>query len=277
MTEAEWLASEEPWLMTEFLRGSTQNRKLRLLACAACWRVWNSSVSPATTQAVSVAEAFADGVVSMDDLTRVHALILQYVPAALREAEGGGSGGQSSGYLTYTAGAAVHATGENAWHAAAHAIPSAALAACGASVSVLSHYAAGLHFNTGISAQANFGRPGVTYSATPTPGAIRADRIPARDMPAGYAAELASQADLLHDIFGNPFRPVVCSPSWRTDTALSLVRQMYDSRDFSAMPILADALQDAGCDNEDILNHCREMGGVYVRGCWVVDLVLGKE
>jgi hypothetical protein len=51
---------------------------------------------------------------------------------------------------------------------------------------------------------------------------------------------------------------------------------MYDSRDFSVMPILADALQDAGCDNEDILSHCRG-DGPHVRGCWVVDLVLGKE
>jgi hypothetical protein len=51
---------------------------------------------------------------------------------------------------------------------------------------------------------------------------------------------------LIREIFGNPFRPVVFSPSWRTDTAVSLARQMYDARDFSAMPILADALQDAG-------------------------------
>ena len=66
------------------------------------------------------------------------------------------------------------------------------------------------------------------------------------------------------------------SPAWRTDTALALARQMYESRDFSAMPILADALQDAGCDNDDILNHCRDANGPHVRGCWVVDLVLGK-
>ncbi|QEG25961.1 hypothetical protein GobsT_06960 [Gemmata obscuriglobus] len=51
---------------------------------------------------------------------------------------------------------------------------------------------------------------------------------------------------------------------------------MYESRDFGAMPVLADALQDAGCDSDDILNHCRG-DGVHVRGCWVVDLVLGKE
>ena len=52
---------------------------------------------------------------------------------------------------------------------------------------------------------------------------------------------------------------------------------MYDSRDFSLMPILADALQDAGCENEHILNHCRDTEAKHVRGCWVVDLVLGKE
>jgi hypothetical protein len=80
----------------------------------------------------------------------------------------------------------------------------------------------------------------------------------------------------LHDIFGNPFRPVTFLPSWRTDTAIALARTMYDSREFGAMPILADALQDAGCDNTDILTHCRDPKQTHVRGCWVVDLVLGK-
>jgi hypothetical protein len=89
--------------------------------------------------------------------------------------------------------------------------------------------------------------------------------------------EQAQQAALLRDIFGNSFRPVTFSPSWRTDTALTLAQQMYESRDFGAMPILADALQDAGCDSDDVLNHCRDANAPHVRGCWVVDLVLGKE
>ena len=89
-------------------------------------------------------------------------------------------------------------------------------------------------------------------------------------------AEEAVQAKLLRDIFGNPFRPVAFSPDWRTDTAVSLARQMYESREFSAMPILADALQDAGCNDEAILSHCRDAEQVHVRGCWVADLVLGK-
>ena len=58
--------------------------------------------------------------------------------------------------------------------------------------------------------------------------------------------------------------------------ALALARQMYDSRDFAPMPVLADALQDAGCEHVGVLAHCRG-DGPHVRGCWVVDLLLGKE
>jgi hypothetical protein len=87
--------------------------------------------------------------------------------------------------------------------------------------------------------------------------------------------ERAAQAVLFRDVFGNPFRPVVFGPEWRTSTVVALARQMYDTRDFSAMPILADALQDVGCDNEDVLLHCRGPNH-HVRGCWVVDGLLQK-
>jgi hypothetical protein len=87
----------------------------------------------------------------------------------------------------------------------------------------------------------------------------------------------AVQLALMRDVFGNPFRPVTFDPAWRTAAAVSLARQMYESRDFGNMPILADALEDAGCDSADILTHCRDPKQVHVRGCWVVDLVLGKE
>jgi hypothetical protein len=90
------------------------------------------------------------------------------------------------------------------------------------------------------------------------------------------SAESAAQADLLREIFGNPFRPVALDPAWLTSTVTALAKQMYESGDFSLMPVLADALQDAGCDNADVLDHCRG-SGPHVRGCWVVDLVLGKS
>ncbi len=83
------------------------------------------------------------------------------------------------------------------------------------------------------------------------------------------------QQHFLRDIFGNPFRPVAFDPAWRAEHAVGIAAKMYDERHFAAMPILADALEEAGCDSADILAHCREPG-VHVRGCWVVDLVLGK-
>ena len=88
-------------------------------------------------------------------------------------------------------------------------------------------------------------------------------------------SRVVARLRVLEDLVG-PAGPVL-SPAWLTDTAVSLARGMYESRDFSAMPILADALQDAGCDNADILTHCRDANQPHVRGCWVVDLVLGKE
>ncbi len=88
----------------------------------------------------------------------------------------------------------------------------------------------------------------------------------------GGKADIAS---LLRDIFGNPYRSVAVEPAWLTSDVLLLARGIYAEKAFDRMPILADALQDAGCDNPDVLNHCRG-DGPHVRGCWVVDLVLGK-
>jgi hypothetical protein len=87
--------------------------------------------------------------------------------------------------------------------------------------------------------------------------------------------EKCVQAALLRCIFGNPFRPVTLNPSWLTSTVVSLAAGVYADRAFDRLPILADALQDAGCDSADVLDHCRGPGA-HVRGCWVVDLVLGK-
>ena len=88
----------------------------------------------------------------------------------------------------------------------------------------------------------------------------------------GYHFELAA---LIRDIFGNPFRPVAFDPRWRTETAVALATGVYADRAFDRLPVLADALEEAGCDHPDVLAHCRGPGP-HVRGCWVVDLVLGN-
>jgi hypothetical protein len=82
--------------------------------------------------------------------------------------------------------------------------------------------------------------------------------------------------DLLRDIFGNPFRPVRIDPLWRTPDVLALARHVLTNGDFSALPLLADALEDACCTNADILAHCRG-GGNHSPGCWALDAILGKS
>ncbi len=93
----------------------------------------------------------------------------------------------------------------------------------------------------------------------------------------GYDAVQAVQAELARDILGpRTPRPSAIRPDWLTSTVVALAAGIYAERAFDRLPILADALQDAGCDSEEILGHCR-VPGPHGRGCWVVDLVLGKE
>jgi hypothetical protein len=82
---------------------------------------------------------------------------------------------------------------------------------------------------------------------------------------------------LIRDIFGNPFRPVAFDPAWRTSDVTLLARGIYEEKAFDRMPILADALQEAGCEVADLLDHLRDRKQTHVRGCWALDLVLGKE
>jgi hypothetical protein len=84
-----------------------------------------------------------------------------------------------------------------------------------------------------------------------------------------------AQANLLRDIFLNPFYPATLDPAWQTTNVLALAEAVYNDRAFDRMPILGDALEEAGCTSAEILDHCRS-GSEHVRGCWVVDLILGK-
>jgi hypothetical protein len=95
-------------------------------------------------------------------------------------------------------------------------------------------------------------------------------------MSSDIKAESRFQANLVRCLFGGPTGPVKMSLSWRTDTVMALARQIHESREFGAMPILADALQDAGCESESILTHCRE-AKVHVRGCFVLDSLLRER
>ncbi len=89
------------------------------------------------------------------------------------------------------------------------------------------------------------------------------------------AAVATDYISLLQCAVGNPYRPVAFAPAWRTPTVLALAEGVYADRAFDRLPVLADALADAGCDGVPLLAHLRSPGP-HARGCWPVDLVLGK-
>jgi hypothetical protein len=100
-------------------------------------------------------------------------------------------------------------------------------------------------------------------------------------VPAIYAAEASArpdepalQASLLRDVVGNPFRSATLDPSWRTPAVLKVAQLIYQGKSFCQLPALAVALEQAGCQDPEILGHCRKPGR-HVRGCWVVDLIVG--
>jgi hypothetical protein len=114
-------------------------------------------------------------------------------------------------------------------------------------------------------------------------GALRSAEVTARgraESASAHEAEKKAQADLVRDIFGNPRFPVTVAPAvlaWNDGLVVRLARTIYEERRWGDMPLLADALLDAGCDNEEMLAHAREQGAVHTRGCWLLDLLLEKE
>lgn len=90
------------------------------------------------------------------------------------------------------------------------------------------------------------------------------------------SAERLRQAHVIRDIVGNPFSQTRFAPDWRTTDVTLLAQRIYDTRDFGALPILADALQDAGCTHDALLAHLRDPKQTHWRGCWALDLALAR-
>jgi hypothetical protein len=95
--------------------------------------------------------------------------------------------------------------------------------------------------------------------------------VPAR----GARAARARPAGWLREVFGNPFAPAPFDPAWRTATVSALAEGVYADRAFDRLPVLADALEEAGCSDAELLHHCRERGR-HDRGCWALDRVRNR-
>lgn len=243
MTEAEWLACSDPRQMQEFVKGKASDRKLRLFACACCRRVWTLLTDERSREAVEAMEQYADGRLDREECWAMmrHARRAEndFRRVAL-EARGKWEMSTAERYLLPARRWAAHAV-----YAASQFAAAAGMAAEAASSSV---------------------RLAVHPAAKVLGGGRRSSVKRERD----------AQADALRDIFGNPFRPVTLNPSCFIPFVVSLAQTIYDERTFDRMPELANELEGAGCDNVDVLSHCRD-GSEHVRGCWVLDLVLGKS
>ncbi|QEL19249.1 hypothetical protein [Limnoglobus roseus] len=265
MTEAEWLTAEKPTPMVEFVRGRVGHWKLRLFAVACCRRIQHLFADGRSREAVEVAERYAIGSVSDRDRFEAH------VAADLAETE------IADAYLPN------HGEDSDDWLAevgldAGAAANTATLASSdqpeGMDPDTWRTLFAGRPFIPGQYSTHEEAQRALAHAVRP----LRYEEIEWRDGADRANAkcdEAVSQAELLRCVVGNPFRPVTFSPDWLTPTAVGLAEGIYEDRAFDRLPILADALQDAGCEDAAILAHCRG-DGLHVRGCWVVDGVLGK-
>ena len=95
-------------------------------------------------------------------------------------------------------------------------------------------------------------------------------------VPDGEPADATARAAFLGELFGNPFRPVEIARAWLTPTVVTLARVIHADRTFHLMPVLGDALQDAGCASAEVLEHCYGTGP-HVAGCWLLDRLTGRN
>jgi hypothetical protein len=244
MTAEEWLACTDPEPMVEFLRARASDRKLRLFAVACCMRTSQFFKNEQTKNALDIVERFADGLTSQEELRQA----AEKADQIQRE----------------TANAAYKFGEREGNYLAAEPLYSESYAAD----AILSAAKLDIHAVTYMTKCAMM----PAYSSIEQ---LDRDAMQAA-LDSVYFGEPRIQVNLVRDIFANPFRPVIFDPAWLTPKVKTLAQAIYDDRAFEGMPILADALAEAGCSNPDILNHCRGPGP-HVRGCWVVDLVLGKE
>jgi hypothetical protein len=272
MTEQEWLACTEPQPMLDFLRGKASDRKLRLFAVACCRTVWELLPDEPARRAVQVAELMAEG--RADPMERQR--LLQEIGPRVNTRYGiflcGGSEGTGSIYAAMAATATLNPDLTFTWYMGN--TPSETHTAWECVARAKAQTAKEEARERRWQERAEIGTDGddepdeTWYEQTADAGYNAWDKE--------HATASVGHCVLLRDMLSNPFRPVVFGPARFTETVKHLAQTIYDERAFDRLPILADALEEAGCTDADILAHCRSEGP-HFRGCWAVDLVLGKK
>ncbi len=258
MTEDEWLKKDD-WpegmlreLHTPWVQGQVRvsERSLRLFSCACCRQVENFVRVDLVQRVLSVVERHMDGLASDDELRTVGDAI-----------ERAWFEGHDEAARTMPADSFVSLSASDP---ALHLIEAAAYAAGRMPGGMSSGGWIGLAMFAAMQC-----RLAVMYAAAE----FGKDQRPVTQ------AVLGTHLVLLRDCLGNPFRPVSLNTAWlawNDGVVRKLTQSIYDEQAFERMPILADALEEAGCTSTDILHHSRHHAE-HARGCWVVDLILGKK
>lgn len=267
MDEAEWNHCTEPDSLLAYVnvRGTADLRKLRLFTASVCQRVrplLAKEHAQKCGQLPDVLERLADGRARDREW---QAALSRARSASLDAAHSIAHPGEVEYYVMASAAEALqHADKpQYAGHAAARAAGYAALARTpDAAVQVISARWA----NEQWLGRFQWQHDEEAVTRTPT-------------YAAAYAQERGLQADLLRDVFGTPFRPPALSEAlrtWKGGTILTTAQRLYDRREFEFLPFVAELLQEAGCDEAELLDHLRSPGP-HLRGCWALDLIMGKS
>jgi hypothetical protein len=265
LTEQDWLRASDPEPMLAALReaGKASQRKLRLFAAACCRRTWHLVADERLLGTVEAAEHFADGLATPQELQASQAL----ARAARLDADAAYQASNAAAVITDPTAADTRRAA--AWAAV---VGGPAAAAAQAAIDPMADFFAA---RTAAAAAAHT----LEYASHTTADAVRL-RV--------RGSEKAEQCRLVRCIFGLlPFRPFPPTDpawlAWNDGTVTRLAAAAYQERampsgqlDPTRLAVLADALEEAGCTEADLLGHLRGPGP-HVRGCWVVDVVLGRS
>ena len=236
MKELEWQSCNDPVPMVQYLEGKASDRKLMLFSIACLRRIWHLLTDDRSRRLIDVTDQFIAGQASEEDACRAYDRFLEaYDTDQLRDSAGGNTHDAVE--------AAAHRGALAAAEVAANVSDAIGYVAANAILPITPTEARpAAHFNSWTSAQ---------------------------------QAERSIQAELLREIIGNPFRSVHIKPCWLTPEVLGMAQAISEERSFQRMPELAELLQAAGCDDQNLLAHCRKPS-THVPGCWVIDLLLGE-
>lgn len=247
MTESDWHAKDAPRAMFEFVRSRASPRQLRHFGAACCRAVWDYLPDDRLKGAVECVEAYLAGGATQQGLAAAQSrarLAIQELALRMR----------ATAQAQETARRPVP---ERDWEA----------------------YYSAYRAATASDAVALVARPTMRPAAL-AESVLQAFDLAVQALTVGrtvkdtYPRVHAAHAAAVRCVFGNPFQPIEFDPSWRTESVVGLTHGILADQAFDRLPVLADALEDAGCADAAVLGHLRG-GGVHVRGCWCVDGVLG--